>query len=108
MIEELREDNQSLAPVERVNGKTQEDTFAELKASAQEYGQKISNAALKAKDYLSERATVVGEKVKELQNKDLSEITEDAKQYARKNPGKAIAISVAAGFLLGIIIRSRR
>jgi ElaB/YqjD/DUF883 family membrane-anchored ribosome-binding protein len=108
MIEDLKEDSQSLAPVEPINGETQEDAFAELKTNAQEYGQRISNAAAKAKDYLSERATAVGEKVKELQSKDLSEITEDAKEYARKNPGKTIAISVAAGFLLGLLIRAGR
>ena len=52
--------------------------------------------------------TVVGDKIKELQNADLSEITENAKDYARKNPGQAILISAAAGLLVGLIIRGRR
>jgi ElaB/YqjD/DUF883 family membrane-anchored ribosome-binding protein len=77
-------------------------------ALAQEYGTKISEAASQAKDYVSDKMTVVGDKIKELQNADLSEITESAKDYARQNPGQAILISAAAGFLVGLIIRGRR
>ncbi|HEV7475618.1 MAG TPA: hypothetical protein VGN90_16305 [Pyrinomonadaceae bacterium] len=77
-------------------------------ALAQEYGQKISEAATHAKDYVSDKVTVVGDKIKELQNADLAEITETAKDYARKNPGQAILISAAAGLLLGLVIRGRR
>jgi ElaB/YqjD/DUF883 family membrane-anchored ribosome-binding protein len=77
-------------------------------AKAQEYGQKISEAASQAKDYVSEKVTVVGDKIKELQNADFAEISENAKDYARKNPGQAILISAAAGLLVGLIIRGRR
>jgi ElaB/YqjD/DUF883 family membrane-anchored ribosome-binding protein len=75
---------------------------------AQEYGGKISEAASQAKDYVSDKITVVGDKIKELQNADLSEITENAKDYARKNPGQAILISAAAGLLVGLILRGSR
>ncbi|MDQ6652151.1 MAG: hypothetical protein M3Y84_05335 [Acidobacteriota bacterium] len=75
---------------------------------AQEYGGKISEAATQAKDYVSDKITVVGDKIKELQNADLSEITENAKDYARKNPGQAILISAAAGLLVGLILRGSR
>jgi ElaB/YqjD/DUF883 family membrane-anchored ribosome-binding protein len=77
-------------------------------AKAQEYGQKISEAASQAKDFVSDKVTIVGDKIKELQNADLAEISENAKDYARKNPGQAILISAAAGLLLGLIIRGRR
>ena len=77
-------------------------------ALVQEYGGKISDAASQAKDFVSEKMTVVGDKIKDLQNVDLSEITENAKDYARKNPGQTILISAAAGLLLGLIIRGRR
>lgn len=77
-------------------------------ALAQEYGSKISEAAGQAKDYVSEKISVVGEKIKELQQADLSEIAESAKDYARKNPGQTILISAAAGLLLGLILRGRR
>jgi len=77
-------------------------------ALAQEYGQKISEAASQAKEFVADKVTVVGDKFKELQNADFAEITENAKDYARKNPGQAILISAAAGLLVGLIIRGRR
>ena len=79
-----------------------------LSQTAQGYGQKISEAATQAKDYVSDKVAVVGDKLKELQNADLGEIAENAKDYARKNPGQTILISAAAGLLLGLIIRGRR
>ena len=79
-----------------------------LAQTAQEYGGKISEAATQAKDYVTDKVAVVGEKIKELQNADLGELTENAKDYARKNPGQAILISAAAGLLVGLILRGRR
>ena len=79
-----------------------------LARTAREYGEKISEAATQAKDYVSDKMTVVGDKVKDLQNADLAEIAENAKDYARKNPGQAILISAAAGLLVGLILRGRR
>lgn len=77
-------------------------------ALAQEYGQKITEAASHAKEFVADKVTVVGDKFKELQNADFAEITENAKDYARKNPGQAILISAAAGLLVGLILRGRR
>lgn len=79
-----------------------------LAQTAQEYGGKISEAATQAKEYVTDKVGVVGDKIKELQNADLAEITENAKDYARKNPGQAILISAAAGLLVGLILRGRR
>jgi ElaB/YqjD/DUF883 family membrane-anchored ribosome-binding protein len=79
-----------------------------LAQTAQEYGEKISDAASQARDYVSDKVSVVGDKLKDLQNADLGEIAENAKDYARKNPGQAILISAAAGLLVGLIIRGRR
>jgi len=75
---------------------------------AHEYGAKLSEAATHAKDYVSDKVTVVGEKLKDLQNVDYREMAENAKDYARQNPGQAILISAAAGLLLGLILRGRR
>lgn len=77
-------------------------------ALAQEYGEKISDAASQAKEFVSDKISVVGDKLKDLQNADLSELTENAKDYARKNPGQTILISAAAGLLIGLILRGRR
>ena len=83
-------------------------TATALSQTAQEYGHKISEAATQAKDYVSDKVSVVGDKIKELQNADLGEITENAKDYARKNPGQAILISAAAGLVLGLLLRGSR
>ncbi len=83
-------------------------TATALSQTAQDYGHKISEAASQAKDYVSDKVQVVGDKLKDLQNADLGELAENAKDYARKNPGQALLISAAAGLLLGLILRGRR
>lgn len=89
-------------------GSTGAATATGLAQTAQEYGEKISDAASQAKEYVSDKVSLVGDKLKDLQNADLGEIAENAKDYARKNPGQAILISAAAGLLVGLIIRGRR
>jgi len=79
-----------------------------LAQTAQEYGQKIAGAASTAKDYVSDKMGVVGDKIGELRNKDFSEVATEAKEYARQNPGQALLISAAAGFVLGLLIRGSR
>ena len=79
-----------------------------LSQTAHDYGQKISDVATQAKDYVADKVSVVGDKFKELQNADLGELAENAKEYARQKPGQALLISAAAGLLLGLIIRGRR
>jgi ElaB/YqjD/DUF883 family membrane-anchored ribosome-binding protein len=83
-------------------------TATGLAQTAQQYGEKISEAAGQAKDFIGEKIGVVGDKFKDLKNADLSEVAENAKEYARKNPGQAILISAAAGLLVGLILRGRR
>lgn len=83
-------------------------TATALSQTAQDYGQKIQEAASHARDYVSDKVSVVGDKIKDLQNADLGELAENAKQYARQKPGQALLISAAAGLLLGLIIRGRR
>ena len=83
-------------------------TGTALSQTAHEYGQKISDAASYAKDYVTDKVSVVGDKFKELQNADLGELAENAKEYARQKPGQALLISAGVGLLLGLIIRGRR
>ena len=83
-------------------------TAAALSQTAQEYGQKISDAAIQAKDYVADKVAVVGDKIKDLKNADLGELAENAKDYARQKPGQALLISAGVGLLLGLIIRGRR
>ena len=101
---------QSLIIPEVSNGedKTTSEYMDDFKGQAQEYGQKLHDAAVKAKDYASEKFTVANEKFKELQNKDPKELVEDAKEYARQKPGQALLISAAAGLVIGLLLKGRR
>lgn len=76
--------------------------------AAHEYGRKIADAASQARDYLNEKGTIIGEKIKDLQKKDLHEVVDEAKDYARQNPGQTILISAAAGLVLGLLLRGLR
>lgn len=40
--------------------------------------------------------------------KDLEHLGQDVNEYVRQNPGKAVAIALGAGFVLGILMRGRR
>jgi ElaB/YqjD/DUF883 family membrane-anchored ribosome-binding protein len=75
---------------------------------AQEYGRKVQDAAVKARDFASEKFSQAGDKLKELQDKDPKQIVEDAKEFARQKPGQAILISAAVGIVLGILVRGRK
>lgn len=89
-------------------GGTGAGTATGLAATAQEYGQKIAEAATTAKDYVADKVSVVGDKIKDLQNTDVREVANQAKDYARQNPGQAILISAAAGLVLGLLLRGSR
>ena len=75
---------------------------------AQEYGQKIQDAAGKAKDFASEKFAQAGDKFKELQGRDPKELIEDAKEFARQKPGQTILISAAIGLVLGLLMKGGR
>ncbi len=82
--------------------------MSEFEETAREYGRKIRATASRAGDYAREKAKAAGEKFKDLQGKDIHEIADEAKDYARKNPGQAILISAAAGLFLGLLLRNTR
>ena len=77
-------------------------------AKAKEYGQTVADAASTAKDYLSDKASVVGDKLQGLKDVDYAEYANQAKDYARQNPGQALLVAAAAGFVIGILVRGGR
>ncbi|MBA3322080.1 MAG: hypothetical protein H0T45_11630 [Pyrinomonadaceae bacterium] len=94
--------NTSLTPSSSGTGIGTAPARAEgIAGQAQEY-------ATQAKDYMSDKVSMVGDKIKDLQNKDFSQVTDEAKQYAREKPGQALLISAAAGFLIGLLLRNSR
>ena len=102
---------QSLVPVGAGDGKDgfiDDEFLGDLKMQAQEYGQKIQDAATKAKDFANDKFSAAGDKFKEISAKDPKELIEDAKEFARQKPGQTILISAAVGVVLGLILRSGR
>ena len=87
---------------------TSDEFLGDLKMQAQEYGQKIQDAAAQAKDFANEKFARAGDKFKEISNKDPQELIEDAKEFARQKPGQTILISAAVGLVLGLILRGGR
>jgi ElaB/YqjD/DUF883 family membrane-anchored ribosome-binding protein len=75
---------------------------------AQEYGQKVADGAVRARDFVSEKLDIAGQKIKDLQNRDFSEVAGQAKEYAKQNPGQVIVAAAAAGFLLGVLLKIGR
>ena len=110
-----KELEQSLVPVnnnmeeEVSNNNFLNDEFlGDIKVQAQEYQQKINDAALKAKDFANEKFAQASDKFKEISAKDPKELVEDAKEYARNKPGQTILISAAVGLILGFLIKGGR
>ena len=85
-----------------------EFNVSQFSETARECGSKFSEAASRAGDYVSDKVNAVGNKLKDLHGKDISEIADEAKDYARKNPGQATLISAAAGVFLGFLLRGGR
>ena len=104
-----KELEQGLIPVgpEDKDNFLNDEYLGDLKMQAQEYGQKIQDAASKAKDYASEKFAQAGDKFKEIQNKDPKELVEDAKEFARQKPGQALLIAGAVGLVLGFLLKRK-
>jgi ElaB/YqjD/DUF883 family membrane-anchored ribosome-binding protein len=77
-------------------------------AQAKEVGQKVADAASHAREFITEKASVVGDKIQDLRNVDYGQLAEDAKQYARQRPGQALIIAAATGFVIGLLLRGSR
>ncbi|MDT4953212.1 MAG: C-terminal glycine zipper region [Acidobacteriota bacterium] len=100
--------NQSLTPTggQSTGGSTTGTGAAT--AEDKGYGAKIADAASTAKDYVTDKVSAIGDKISDLKNVDVKEVANQAKDYARENPGQAILISAAAGLVLGMLIRGSR
>ena len=85
-----------------------DEFLGDIKAQAQEYGQKLQEAGRKAYDFAHDKFDRAGDKFKELSNKDPKELIDDAKEFARQKPGQTILISAAVGLVLGLLLRGGR
>jgi ElaB/YqjD/DUF883 family membrane-anchored ribosome-binding protein len=98
---------QSLVPFNTGEKVTDDEFLGDIKMQAQEYGQKIQDAAVKARDFANEKFSQAGDKFKEISAKDPKELVEDAKEFARQKPGQTILISAAVGLILGLLIKRK-
>ena len=107
-----KELERGLVPVASTDSKKggfiDDEFLGDLKMHAQEYGEKIKDAAAKAKDFANDKFAQASDKFKEISNKDPKELIEDAKEFARQKPGQTILISAAVGLVLGLILRGRK
>lgn len=72
-----------------------------------------SSKAERAKAFVGEKVSSAGEAAKKtygsvrgkVAEADMGAMVEQVRSYVRENPGKALLMSVAAGFLLGLLLR---
>lgn len=90
------------------DGKGVDEFLGDIRMQAEEYGQKIKDAAGNAYEFAQDKYSAASDKVKELSAKDPKELIEDAKEFARQKPGQTILISAAVGLVLGLVLRGGR
>lgn len=56
----------------------------------------------RAREFMGSKYNEVREKVEDV---DFGAVTDQVRSYVRSNPGKALLISVGAGFLIGLLLR---
>lgn len=101
-------ENQSLVTTNPANGEdVSRDYPNDFRSQAQQYGQQALDSLNKAKDYAQQYGQQAVDKLKDLQSKDFNQIAEEAKDFARRKPVQAIAISAAVGLVIGLILRRR-
>lgn len=79
-----------------------------IAGKAKEYGQTVVDAASQAKDYITDKAGPVVDKLQGLRDVDYQQYATQAKDYARQNPGQALLVAAAAGFVIGLLVRGGR
>jgi len=77
-------------------------TYASASEKAKEAGESAKKAYASASEKAKERYGQVREKVEDL---EIEKSIEQARDWVRKNPGKAVLFSVGVGFLIGLILR---
>ncbi len=101
------QEDQGLIKMENGKDETYNQYVDDFKDQAQEYSQRLQDAAGKAKDFAADKFTQANDKFKELQGKDPKELVEGAKDYARQKPGQALLISAAVGLVLGFLLKRK-
>ena len=86
-------------PGDEDTGRNEESSKRGRIGKAREFvSSKVSDASGSVRDQYSK----VRERVEEV---DFQGATEQVRSYVRSNPGKALLISIGAGFILGLLLR---
>jgi ElaB/YqjD/DUF883 family membrane-anchored ribosome-binding protein len=106
---QTNQNQQGLVKTDIYNGedKVENDFYGDFRAQAQDYGQRLNEAAVKAREFAGEKFAQASDKFKELQAKDPKELVEDAREYARQKPGQALLIAGAVGLVVGLLLKRR-
>jgi ElaB/YqjD/DUF883 family membrane-anchored ribosome-binding protein len=67
----------------------------------------LSSLGSAAEEKARELLTASREKLDQIRKKSLEDLCNDTKNYIRENPGKSLLGALAAGFILGRILRRR-
>jgi ElaB/YqjD/DUF883 family membrane-anchored ribosome-binding protein len=79
-----------------------------LAAKTRDQAEVLYNRSKEQYEVLAERARELYAKVRDrVSEVDFKEKGDQVLDYIRKNPGKAVLIALAAGFLVGYVARSR-
>lgn len=101
----------ALVPTPQYNAENEADasgdTMTDFRQQAQKYGEQATDALNKAKGYAQEYGQQAVDKFRDLQGKDLTQIKDEAKDFARRKPVETVAIAAAVGLLLGLLLKRR-
>ena len=67
----------------------------------------------RARDFMNDTYSTASDKVRDgyqavrekVDDVDMGAVTDQVRSYVRSNPGKALLISIGAGFLIGLLLR---
>ncbi len=99
-----------------------EDGLDEARERFEEAAEDLDRSARRTRRELRRRAERFGEAARDKYDaavesvqhgyqsakKSAADLTDDVNVYVRENPGKSILIAAGAGFVLGLLLRSRR
>jgi ElaB/YqjD/DUF883 family membrane-anchored ribosome-binding protein len=76
--------------------------------TANKASQRVGEMTSHAREFMSEKIGMARDRLRDLRDTDVSQFTDDVKEYTRQNPTQAILIALGVGFTLGLFMRGSR
>lgn len=86
------------------------ETLHSVSSSAQRTSEEVRKRAAEARETARQQFEATSRQLQEGYGRarlDAADLVEDAGEYIRENPGKAVLIAAVAGFALGLLFRER-